>query len=64
MPYNRDAAEYEAQAIRGAAALKEMLDEIGNAEGADKRVAELLVKNELPLVALLTFIFDALREKI
>lgn len=64
MPYNRDELGYEAQAIRGAAALKEMLDQIGHPSGDDHRVAKILTDNELQLVALLTFAFDAIHQKI
>lgn len=63
MPYNRDEFGYEAKAIHGAAALKDMLDCIGREDG-DKSAIKILTDNELSLVALLTFSFDALREKI
>ncbi len=36
-------------AVRGAAALMEMLDCIGSADGGDKTVAKILVDNEIPL---------------
>lgn len=58
MSYNTDEFAYEATALHGAAALKEMLDNIGRpAEdgGGDRNIAKVLCEHEMPLRALLTF---------
>jgi hypothetical protein len=46
---------YLSQALRGAAALNDMLECIGADSASDKAVAKLLVDNELVLCALLSF---------
>jgi len=58
MTYNTDEFAWEATALHGAAALTELLENIGRTEeqgGGDKAVAKVLVENEMPLRALLTF---------
>lgn len=60
MAYNREEFAYEATALRGAAALKEMLDNIGREDGKDADVAKVLTDHEMQLRALLTFALDAL----
>ena len=53
MAYNKDEFAFEATALQGAGALKHMLDYIGG--GLDRMPAEILVRNEMPLRALLTY---------
>lgn len=58
MPYNRNESTFKATALHGAAALKELLDNIGRQDGDDHKVAKALTENEMPLRALLTYSLD------
>lgn len=62
MPYNRDELGYQTTALRGAAALSDLLDCVGT--GGDHNVAKILVENEMQLRALLTFSLDEFARRI
>lgn len=62
MPYNREERGFHAQALRGAAALSDMLDCLGQAD--DHAVAKIVTERELELRALLTFSLDEFSSRI